>query len=241
MTQLRINNVKKQYKSRQVVKGISMALNTSEIIGLLGPNGAGKTTTFYMTVGLVQPSEGNIYLDNQDITALPIHKRAQLGIGYLPQERSIFRKLTVSQNILAILERRKDLNKQERLDKCDQLLQEFHITHLKDTMAISLSGGETRRVEIARALAINPKFILLDEPFAGIDPISIIDIKRIIMHLQQRGIGILITDHNVRETLDICQSAYIVDQGTIIAEGTPSDILNNDKVRDVYLGHEFTL
>lgn len=218
-----------------------MALNTSEIIGLLGPNGAGKTTTFYMTVGLVQPSEGNIYLDNQDITALPIHKRAQLGIGYLPQERSIFRKLTVSQNILAILERRKDLNKQERLDKCDQLLQEFHITHLKDTMAISLSGGETRRVEIARALAINPKFILLDEPFAGIDPISIIDIKRIIMHLQQRGIGILITDHNVRETLDICQSAYIVDQGTIIAEGTPSDILNNDKVRDVYLGHEFTL
>ena len=241
MTQLRINNVKKQYKSRQVVKGISMALNTSEIIGLLGPNGAGKTTTFYMTVGLVQPTEGNIYLDDQDITALPIHKRAQLGIGYLPQERSIFRKLTVSQNILAILERRKDLNKQERLDKCDQLLQEFHITHLKDTMAISLSGGETRRVEIARALAINPQFILLDEPFAGIDPISIIDIKRIITHLQQRGIGILITDHNVRETLDICQSAYIVDQGTIIAEGTPSDILNNDKVRDVYLGHEFTL
>ncbi len=241
MTQLRINNVKKKYKTRQVVKGISMTLNTSEIIGLLGPNGAGKTTTFYMTVGLVQPSEGNIYLDDQDITALPIHKRAQLGIGYLPQERSIFRKLTVSQNILAILERRKDLNKQERLDKCDQLLQEFHITHLKDTMAISLSGGETRRVEIARALAINPKFILLDEPFAGIDPISIIDIKRIITHLQQRGIGILITDHNVRETLDICQSAYIVDQGTIIAEGTPSDILNNDKVRDVYLGHEFTL
>ena len=241
MTQLRINNVKKQYKSRQVVKGISMTLNTSEIIGLLGPNGAGKTTTFYMTVGLVQPTEGNIYFGDQDITALPIHKRAQLGIGYLPQERSIFRKLTVSQNILAILERRKDLNKQERLDKCDQLLQEFHITHLKDTMAISLSGGETRRVEIARALAINPQFILLDEPFAGIDPISIIDIKRIITHLQQRGIGILITDHNVRETLDICQSAYIVDQGTIIAEGSPSDILNNDKVRDVYLGHEFTL
>ncbi|HAG62177.1 MAG TPA: LPS export ABC transporter ATP-binding protein, partial [Coxiellaceae bacterium] len=164
MTQLRINNVKKQYKSRQVVKGISMTLNTSEIIGLLGPNGAGKTTTFYMTVGLVQPTEGNIYFGDQDITALPIHKRAQLGIGYLPQERSIFRKLTVSQNILAILERRKDLNKQERLDKCDQLLQEFHITHLKDTMAISLSGGETRRVEIARALAINPQFILLDEP-----------------------------------------------------------------------------
>ena len=241
MTQLRINNVKKQYKSRQVVKGISMTLNTSEIIGLLGPNGAGKTTTFYMTVGLVQPSHGKIYLGDQDITALPIHKRAQLGIGYLPQERSIFRKLTVSQNILAILERRKDLNKQERLDKCDQLLQEFHITHLKDTMAISLSGGETRRVEIARALAINPQFILLDEPFAGIDPISIIDIKRIINHLQQRGIGILITDHNVRETLDICQSAYIVDQGTIIAEGTPTDILSNDKVRDVYLGHEFTL
>ena len=241
MTQLRINNVKKQYKSRQVVKGISMTLNTSEIIGLLGPNGAGKTTTFYMTVGLVKPSHGKIYLGDQDITALPIHKRAQLGIGYLPQERSIFRKLTVSQNILAILERRKDLNKQERLDKCDQLLQEFHITHLKDTMAISLSGGETRRVEIARALAINPQFILLDEPFAGIDPISIIDIKRIINHLQQRGIGILITDHNVRETLDICQSAYIVDQGTIIAEGTPTDILSNDKVRDVYLGHEFTL
>ncbi len=241
MTQLHIKNVKKQYKSRQVVKGISMTINTSEIIGLLGPNGAGKTTTFYMTVGLVQPNQGNIYLDDQDITALPIHKRAQLGIGYLPQERSIFRKLTVSQNILAILERRKDLNKKERFEKRDQLLQEFHITHLKDTMAISLSGGETRRVEIARALAINPQFILLDEPFAGIDPISIIDIKRIITHLQQRGIGILITDHNVRETLDICQSAYIIDQGTVIAEGAPSDILNNDKVRDVYLGHEFTL
>ena len=167
MTQLHIKNVKKQYKSRQVVKGISMTINTSEIIGLLGPNGAGKTTTFYMTVGLVQPNQGNIYLDDQDITALPIHKRAQLGIGYLPQERSIFRKLTVSQNILAILERRKDLNKKERFEKRDQLLQEFHITHLKDTMAISLSGGETRRVEIARALAINPQFILLDETVCG--------------------------------------------------------------------------
>ncbi|MBV52555.1 MAG: LPS export ABC transporter ATP-binding protein [Coxiellaceae bacterium] len=241
MTQLHIKNVQKKYKSRFVVNGISMTLNKGEIAGLLGPNGAGKTTTFYMTVGLVQPTHGQIFLDDRDITALPIHKRAQLGIGYLPQERSIFRKLTVSQNILAILERRKDLNKQQRLEKRDQLLNEFHITHLKDTMAISLSGGETRRVEIARALAINPQFILLDEPFAGIDPISIIDIKRIITHLQQRNIGVLITDHNVRETLDICQKAYIVDQGQLIATGSADDILNNEQVRDVYLGHEFAL
>ena len=241
MKQLQIKNVQKKYKSRLVVKDISMTLKTREVVGLLGPNGAGKTTTFYMAVGLVKPTQGHILLDNHDITRMAIHKRAQLGIGYLPQERSIFRKLTVSQNILAILERRKDLSKQQRLVARDQLLNEFHITHLKDTLALSLSGGDTRRVEIARALAINPQFILLDEPFAGIDPISIIDIKRIISHLQQRNIGILITDHNVRETLDICDRAYIMNQGENIASGTPDEILNNSLVRDVYLGHEFAL
>jgi len=218
-----------------------MHISTGEIVGVLGPNGAGKTTTFYMIVGLVAPTSGDIFLDDVNITHQPIHKRALSGIGYLPQERSIFRRLTVSQNILAILERRKDLNKQGRQDELTSLLQEFHIMHLKDTLALSLSGGETRRVEIARALAMNPRFILLDEPFAGIDPISIVDIKRIVMHLQQRGIGILITDHNVRETLDICQRAYIVGDGSIIADGVPADILTNTKVRDVYLGHDFDL
>ena len=241
MTTLRVNQVQKKYKSHLVVKDISLHIQSGEIVGLLGPNGAGKTTTFYMIVGLVPPNAGSIHLGDHDITHDPIHKRALAGISYLPQERSIFRRLTVGQNIMAILERNKTLNKTTRIETLNNLLEEFHISHLKETLAISLSGGETRRVEIARALAMNPQFILLDEPFAGIDPISIVDIKRIITHLQQRNIGVLITDHNVRETLDICQRGYIVGDGKIIAEGDPQSILSNTLVRNVYLGHEFDL
>jgi len=239
MPKLIIKNLQKSYK-RPVVKDVSLEIG-NEIVGLLGPNGAGKTTSFYMIVGLVKPDQGEVLLDDIDLSTMPMHERARLGIGYLPQEMSIFRKLTVYENILAILELRKDLNKKERAAKCEALMQEFHISHLRDTDGISLSGGERRRVEIARALAIEPKFILLDEPFAGIDPISVVDIKRIIEQLQKRGIGILITDHNVRETLNICNRAYIVSEGTIIAHGSPQDILNNQKVREVYLGHEFDL
>lgn len=240
-TTLVAKHLEKQYKERQVVKNVSLSVEAGQIVGLLGPNGAGKTTSFYMIVGLVRPNNGSILIDNKDITMLPMHKRAQLGIGYLPQEKSIFRKLTVGDNILAILQLRKDLNKAERLETLDMLLEEFHISHLKDTLAITLSGGETRRAEIARALAMNPKFILLDEPFAGVDPISVIDIKKIILHLKKRGIGVLITDHNVRETLDICQHAYIVNNGTIIAKGSPQEILADQTVRSVYLGEEFNL
>ncbi len=238
---LKAQQLEKQYKARKVVKGVSLSIKHGEIVGLLGPNGAGKTTSFYMIVGLVNPNGGKVFIDERDITALPMHERARLGIGYLPQEKSIFRKLSVADNIRAILELRKDLNKQEREKKLNQLLQEFHIEHLRDISAMGLSGGETRRVEIARALAIDPKFILLDEPFAGIDPISVIDIKRIITHLRDRGIGVLITDHNVRETLDICERAYIVSEGKIIADGTPNEILAHKKVREVYLGEEFNL
>ena len=241
MPKLQTQQLKKSYKSRQVVKNVSLSINSSEIVGLLGPNGAGKTTSFYMIVGLVKPENGTVLIDDTNITSLPVHERARMGIGYLPQEKSIFRKLTVRENILAILELRKELSKAQRLQILDELLQEFHIDHLRDVSAIALSGGETRRVEIARALAIEPKFILLDEPFAGIDPISVIDIKRIITHLRDRGIGVLITDHNVRETLDICQRAYIVSDGHIIAEGTPKEILAHKKVREVYLGNEFDL
>ena len=241
MPKLLVKHLEKRYKARKVVKNISLYVNQGEIVGLLGPNGAGKTTAFYMIIGLVTPDNGQVLLDDHDITPLAIHKRAQLGLGYLPQETSIFRKLTVSQNIMAILELRKDLDKNQRQQKLDTLMNEFHITHLKDVIAVSLSGGETRRVEIARALAMNPKFILLDEPFAGIDPISVSDIKEIIKHLSARDIGVLITDHNVRETLDICQRAYIVNEGTIICEGPPQEILKNKKVKEVYLGEEFTL
>ena len=205
------------------------------------PNGAGKTTSFYMIVGLIRCDEGHIFLDGQDITTLPVHIRAQLGISYLPQEASIFRKLSAADNIMAILELRKDLNAKERKQKLNQLLEEFHITHIHDTLGISLSGGERRRVEIARALATEPKFILLDEPFAGIDPISVVDVKCIITHLRTRNIGVLITDHNVRETLDICERAYIVNQGEVLHQGTPLDILNNQQVRAVYLGEDFDL
>lgn len=238
---LKVENLGKSYHGREVVHNFSLQLKTSEIVGLLGPNGAGKTTSFYMIVGLIHCDRGHVFLNDQDITLLPMHTRARLGIGYLPQEASIFRKLTVEQNILAILELRPDLSSEQRKEKLENLLQEFHISHLRDSIGISLSGGERRRVEIARALALEPKFMLLDEPFAGIDPISVVDIKRLISHLVERGIGVLITDHNVRETLDICSRAYIVSQGEAICEGSPQEILANKKVREVYLGHEFDL
>lgn len=241
MNTLRIQEISKKYKSRTVVKNVSLQINRGNIIGLLGPNGAGKTTSFYMIVGLIQPDHGSIFFDDKEITHLPVHARAQLGISYLPQEASIFRKLSVADNIMAVLELRKDLSPAQREEQLNNLLNEFHINHIRNTLGISLSGGERRRAEIARALATEPKFILLDEPFAGIDPISVVDVKKIISHLQSRNIGVLITDHNVRETLDICQRAYIVNQGEILCEGTPNEILNNQQVRKVYLGEEFNL
>lgn len=241
MNSLIVKDISKQYKSRNVVKSVSLTLHRGEIVGLLGPNGAGKTTSFYMIVGLIHCSRGQILLDDNDITHLPVHARARLGMGYLPQEASIFRKLTVSQNIMAILELRKDLDKTQRYETLNQLLREFHIEHIRHTLGISLSGGERRRAEIARALASNPTFILLDEPFAGIDPISVMDVKRIISQLSAKQIGVLITDHNVRETLDICQRAYIVNNGEILCEGTPKEILENKQVRTVYLGEDFNL
>ena len=241
MGELSANNLKKSFKTRAVVNDVSLTISRGECVGLLGPNGAGKTTCFYMNVGLQSCDEGQILLNNQDVTRKAMHQRARLGIGYLPQEASIFRKMTVNDNILSILQLRKDLNKQERLDKLEQLLIEFHISHLRNSIGISLSGGERRRVEIARALAIEPEFILLDEPFAGVDPISVLDIKKIILHLCEKQIGVLITDHNVRETLDICERAYIVSQGKILCEGPPQTILANKQVRAVYLGEEFSL
>jgi lipopolysaccharide export system ATP-binding protein len=234
-------HLEKRYKKRTVVKDVSLRMENTEIVGLLGPNGAGKTTSFYMMVGLVPLNGGKIFLDGQEITHLAMHERARLGLGYLPQEPSIFRKLSVADNIMAILELKKELSRAERHQHLDRLLAEFHIEHLRDNVGTSLSGGERRRVEIARALAMEPKFILLDEPFAGIDPISVIDIKRIISQLHEKGIGILITDHNVRETLAICQRAYIVSDGLIMAEGDPKAIMANQKVREVYLGNEFDL
>jgi lipopolysaccharide export system ATP-binding protein len=231
----------KSYKKRQVVKSVSLKVNTGQIVGLLGPNGAGKTTSFYMIVGLVPNDDGEIILNNEDVTLAPMHERSRRGIGYLPQEASIFRKLTVTDNIMAILQTRKQLNNDQRQEKLEHLLEEFNIGHIKDNLGMSLSGGERRRVEIARALAAEPQFILLDEPFAGVDPISVGDIKKIIIHLKERGIGVLITDHNVRETLDVCEHAYIVSHGEIIAEGNSDQILANQKVRDVYLGEQFKL
>lgn len=241
MPKLRALHLNKKYKQREVVQDVSIDVGPGEVIGLLGPNGAGKTTSFYMMVGLIPVDGGTIFLDNQDITRTPVHIRAQLGMSYLPQEASIFRKLTVEQNIMAILELRRDLNKQTRKQLLQHLLEEFRITHIRDTLGINLSGGERRRAEIARALTTDPKFILLDEPFAGIDPISVLDVKRIINHLRKRGIGVLITDHNVRDTLNICERAYIVNQGKIICEGNPETILTNHEVRAVYLGEEFNL
>lgn len=235
------SHLAKSYKGRQVVKDVSLEVNAGQIVGLLGPNGAGKTTTFYMIVGLVPSDKGHIILNDKDITFDPMHARARQGIGYLPQESSIFRKLSVYDNLLAILQTRKELNNAKRAEIADDLLEEFHIGHIKHSLGMSLSGGERRRVEIARALAANPAFILLDEPFAGVDPISVLDIKKIIQHLGQRGIGVLITDHNVRETLDVCEIAYIVSHGELIASGSPQDVLANQKVRDVYLGEQFRL
>ncbi|MDO9949315.1 LPS export ABC transporter ATP-binding protein [Glaesserella parasuis] len=231
----------KSYKSRQVVKDVSLNIKSGEIVGLLGPNGAGKTTTFYMVVGLVRHDHGKIRIDDQDISVLPMHDRAKQGIGYLPQEASIFRRLSVYDNLMAVLQIRKDLTDAERQARADELIAEFHIEHIRHSLGQSLSGGERRRVEIARALAANPKFILLDEPFAGVDPISVIDIKKIIVNLKERGLGVLITDHNVRETLDVCERAYIVSNGQIIASGIPQEILHNEDVKKVYLGEQFRL
>jgi len=241
MSTLKALHLAKSYKKRPVVIDVSITVNNGQIVGLLGPNGAGKTTCFYMIAGLVSADTGSVLIDDQDISDFPMHGRARAGIGYLPQEASVFRKLSVADNILAILETRKELSKAQRVEKLDILLQEFHITHIKDSLGMSLSGGERRRVEIARALATEPNFILLDEPFAGVDPISVNDIKQIITHLQQRGIGVLITDHNVRETLAICEQAYIVSEGHIIAKGTAEEVLNNERVKQVYLGNDFSL
>ena len=240
MSELRANNLKKRYKSRTVVQDVSFSLSSGEVIGLLGPNGAGKTTCFYMIVGLVPLDGGGIYLNDQDLGQMAIHQRAKLGLSYLPQEASIFRRLTVEENILAILELQHfdDETKQRYLD---DLLHDLHISHLRDNAAISLSGGERRRVEIARALASQPRFILLDEPFAGVDPIAVIDIQKVISFLKERGIGVLITDHNVRETLGICDRAYIISEGHVLAQGKPEEIINNEKVREVYLGEHFRL
>ena len=241
MAILQAKNLAKSYGPRQIVKDVSMSIESGQIVGLLGPNGAGKTTCFYMIVNLVNADQGQILIDNEDITDLPMHGRAQKGIGYLPQEASIFRKLTVANNILAILETRPELSNVQRQEKLESLLDEFHIQHIRDSLGMALSGGERRRVEIARALAADPAFILLDEPFAGVDPISVGDIKTIVKQLKARGLGVLITDHNVRETLDICEKAYIVGNGHIIAEGDAETVLSNQLVKDIYLGDDFKL
>ncbi|HGN0150280.1 TPA: LPS export ABC transporter ATP-binding protein [Proteus mirabilis] len=241
MALLKAENLAKAYKGRTVVGDVSLNVNSGEIVGLLGPNGAGKTTTFYMVVGIVARGAGSITIDDEDITLLPLHERARKGIGYLPQEASIFRRLSVYDNIMGILEIRHDLTAEQRKDRAEELLEEFNVSHLRNSLGQSLSGGERRRVEIARALAANPKFILLDEPFAGVDPISVLDIKKIIQHLRDYGLGVLITDHNVRETLDVCERAYIVSQGHLIAHGSPEEILANEQVKRVYLGEGFRL
>jgi lipopolysaccharide export system ATP-binding protein len=240
MPELKAENLVKRYKSRTVVNDASLGVNSGEVVGLLGPNGAGKTTCFYMMVGLVRADEGHIFLDGKDVTRLPLHARAQRGVGYLPQEASVFRKLSVEDNIMAILEAQK-ISRQDREEQLQMLLEELQIEHIRESIGMSLSGGERRRVEIARALASKPSFILLDEPFAGVDPISVIDIQKSIEHLISLNIGILITDHNVRETLGICHRAYILSDGKIIADGQPDEILANDQVREVYLGHDFRL
>jgi lipopolysaccharide export system ATP-binding protein len=241
MSTLSAQNLAKQYKKRLVVKNVSFHINSGEVVGLLGPNGAGKTTSFYMVVGLVEANKGTILLDDNDLTTMPMHSRARLGIGYLPQEASVFRKLTVTENIMAILQTRKELGQLQQEHALEELLEELHITHIRNNMGISLSGGERRRVEIARALATMPRFILLDEPFAGVDPISVLDIQSIIQHLRERGIGVLITDHNVRETLKICDRAYIINEGEVIAQGEPDALLADKQVRKVYLGEHFQL
>jgi lipopolysaccharide export system ATP-binding protein len=238
---LQATGLSKRYKARQVVKDISLSVSPGEIVGLLGPNGAGKTTAFYMIVGLVPCDGGSVTLGEQDLTTLPMHLRARAGVGYLPQEPSVFRRLSVADNLLAILETRPNLDAEARQQRLEALLDELHIGHLRDNLGQSLSGGERRRVEIARALAADPQFILLDEPFAGVDPVSVADIQRIVAHLRDRGIGVLITDHQVRETLGICSRAYIVNQGAVIASGTAEEILANPEVRSVYLGQDFRM
>ena len=241
MSILAARNLAKKYRSRRVVNDVSITVQSGQVVGLLGPNGAGKTTSFYMIIGLEAADEGSVHLNRRDLTRLPMHTRAQMGLGYLPQEPSVFRRLTVAENILAILETRPGMTARQRQKRSENLANELHVTHLLNSRGDSLSGGERRRVEIARALAAEPRFMLLDEPFAGVDPLSIADIQRIIKHLSDRGIGVLITDHNVRETLGICDRAYIVNEGSIIAEGTAQEILANGRVREVYLGHEFQL
>ncbi len=241
MSSLKASSLAKSYKARQVVRDLSLEVSNGEVVGLLGPNGAGKTTAFYMIVGLVNCDAGSIHLDGRDITFLPMHRRAQLGLGYLPQEASVFRKLSVENNVMAILETRDDLDRAAREQRLEKLLEELRIGHVRRSLGLSLSGGERRRVEIARALAAEPRFMLLDEPFAGVDPLSVLDIQRIIRELTTRNIGVLITDHNVRETLGVCGRAYIVNQGTVIASGSAEEILANPQVREVYLGESFRL
>ena len=241
MNRLEARGIAKRYRTREVVKDLSISIDSGEVVGLLGPNGAGKTTAFYMIVGLLRCDRGKIVLNGKDVTRLPVHRRARQGLGYLPQEASVFRKLSVADNIRAILQTRPDLGRAARQRLMEELMEELHISHVRDTLGVSLSGGERRRVEIARALAVEPKFVLLDEPFAGVDPISVMDIQRIIQHLAQRNIGVLITDHNVRETLGICGHAYILNDGELMAAGTPDEILSNQSVRDVYLGESFSL
>lgn len=241
MSVLKALHLKKTYKKRTVVSDVSLSVSSGSVVGLLGPNGAGKTTSFYMIVGIISSEEGQVILDDHDLTSLPMHARARAGLGYLPQENSIFRKLTVYQNLMGVVELLPGLTKSEKEDRVNKLLEEFSVSKLINNVGMSLSGGERRRVEIARALAANPKFILLDEPFAGVDPISVGEIKEIILHLRDRGIGVLITDHNVRETLDVCEKSYIVNAGQIIAKGTAQEVLSNDKVKSVYLGKDFSL
>ena len=241
MSKLEAHGIAKRYRLREVVKGLTLTIESGEVVGLLGPNGAGKTTAFYMIVGLVRCDRGTIVLNGRDITRQPVHRRAQLGLGYLPQEASVFRKLSAADNIRAILETRSELNRAARQAELEKLLEELHIGHVRDSLGVSLSGGERRRVEIARALAAEPKFVLLDEPFAGVDPISVLDIQRIIRHLSHRKIGVLVTDHNVRETLGICQHAYILNDGGLMAAGTPKEIMADKNVREVYLGEDFSL
>ncbi len=241
MSVLSARHLGKRFNSRRVVDDVSLAVHSGEVVGLLGPNGAGKTTSFYMIVGLIPSDSGSVQLDDRDLTGCAMHTRARLGLGYLPQEPSVFRRLSVAENILAILETRPGVDAAERRNRLERLLRELNVSHLRNERGSALSGGERRRVEIARALAAEPQFMLLDEPFAGVDPISILDVQRIVKQLSERGIGVLITDHNVRETLGICDRAYIVNEGRIIAEGTPERILQDERVREVYLGHEFTM
>lgn len=241
MSRLEARELNKSYGGRRVIESVSLHVDSGEVVGLLGPNGAGKTTCFYMIVGLVPGDGGSVWLDDTELTRFPMHVRARHGLGYLPQEASVFRKLSVADNLLAVLEMRKDLSARERADKVENLMQELHIAHLHNQKGLSLSGGERRRVEIARALAMEPRFMLLDEPFAGVDPISVKDIQRLVEHLTERGIGVLITDHNVRETLGICDRAYIIGNGRTLAEGPPQAILQDRKVREVYLGDHFSM